>query len=93
MLAHGYAGKSSVTMSIACPQRNRIVTNEEFRFYRELESVDSEACLGFCTQRVRLFTGRELRDGCGEIAESRVDAFFRLYGGRGKYVRHGGAPV
>lgn len=93
MLAHGCAGKSRVGMSIACPQRSRIVTNEEFCFYRELESVDSKACLGFSTQRAWLFTGRELRDGCREIAESRVDAFVTLYVERGEHVRHSGAPV
>ena len=93
MLAHGYAGKSRVVMNIYCPQRSRIVTNEEFRFYRELESADSKACLGFNTQRAWLFTGRDLRDVCGDIAKSRVDAFFKLYEESGKYVRQSGAPV
>ena len=93
MLAHGYAGKSRVVMNIYCPQKSRIMTTEGFCFYHELESVDSEACLGFGTQRAWVFTSRQLRDGCGEIAKSRIDAFVTLYAERGKYVRHSGAPV
>ena len=93
MLAHGYAGRSCVVMNIACPQRSRIMTTEGFRFYHELNSVDSEACLGFSTQRAWVFTSRQLRDGCGEIAKSRIDAFVTLYVERGEHVRHGGAPV
>lgn len=93
MLEHGYADQSSVVMNVACAQRSRIMTNEKFRFYRELESVDSEACLGFNMQSKWLFTSKKLRDRCKDIAWSRVSAFCALYRERGKWVRHGGTPV
>lgn len=93
MLQHEYAGRSRVIMNIACTQRSRIVTNEKFRFYRELKSVDSKACLGFNTQHAFVFTGRELRDGCRDIAESRVGAFLAVYKERGEQIRHDGTPV
>lgn len=93
MLEHGYTGQSNVVMHIACGQRSRIITNEEFRFYRELESIDSKACPGFSAQSKRLFTSKELRDRCRGIAQNRMNAFFMLYKNCGKYVRHDGTPV
>lgn len=93
MLQHEYAGRSRVIMNIVCTRRSRILTTEGFCFYRKLESVDSRTYPRFSTQHALLFTDRELKDECRDIAESRLDAFLTLYKERGEWVRHDGTPV